>query len=112
MKLIIFQRLVKLKLLAIKNINKDIQYLDRLFIQITKQLEYIFSINLISYHKYSLHLQTLENILLKFNNLPNIYTLKHKLSIKEIRNKIDYLNDKLIGLCILCGLNNIFDLIQ
>jgi ATP-dependent Lon protease len=112
MKLIIFQRLVRLKLLAIKNINKDIQYLDRLFIQITKQLEYIFSINLISYHKYSLHLQTLENILLKFNNLPNIYTLKHKLSIKEIRNKIDYLNDKLIGLCGLCGLNNIFELIQ
>jgi endopeptidase La len=112
MELIIFQRLVKLKLIAIKNINKDLQYLEEIIFKTMKQLEYIFNMNLITYHKYSLHLQTLENILVKFNNLPNVYTLKNKLKISEIRKKINYLLEKIKCLIEFCGLYDIFNVIE
>ena len=112
MKLVIFQRFVKLKLIAIKNINHDLQLLDMYIFKVMEHLNNIFSLNLISYHKYSLHLQTLENILMKYNNLPNRYTLKNKMSILEIREKINFLFDKLKSLCEYCGIGSLFLLIQ
>ena len=52
MKLVIFQRLIKLKLISIKNINKDLILLEKNIYQTMNQLHYIFSLNLINYHKY------------------------------------------------------------
>ena len=112
MKLVIFQRLFKLKLISIKNINNDLLYLERIIYATMKQLNDLFASNLINYHKYSLHLQTLENILSKYNNIPNKYFLRSKLSILEMRVKINYLLDKTRKLCEFCGLNNIFDTIE
>jgi len=112
MKLVIFQRFVKLKLISIKNINQDLDLLDMYIFKLMEHLNNIFSLNLLSYHKYSLHLQTLENILMKYNNLPNRYSLKNKMSILEIREKINFLFDKLKSLCEYCGTPSLFLLIQ
>ena len=112
MKLVIFQRFVKLKLISIKNINQDLQLLDMYIFKVMEHLNNIFSLNLISYHKYSLHLQTLENILMKYNNLPDRYSIKNKLSVLEIREKINFLFDKLKSLCEYCGVSSLFALIQ
>jgi hypothetical protein len=112
MKLVIFQRFVKLKLIAIKNINQDLQLLDMYIFKVMEHLNTILSLNLISYHKYSLYLQTLENMLMKYNNLPNRYTVQYKLSILEIRKKINFLFDKLKSLCEYCGISSLFVLIQ
>ena len=112
MKLVIFQRFIKLKMLVFKNINKDLQYLEKTIELTMKQLNYLFSSYFITYHKYSLHLQTLENIMVKYNNLTNRYCFRSKMSIIEIRAKINYLLDKLRKLCEFCALSNIYDTIE
>ena len=112
MKLVIFQRFVKLKLIAIKHINHELQLIDTYIFKIMDHLNNSLSLNLISYHKYSLHLQTLETILSKFNNLPNKFTLKNKMSILEIREKINFIFDKLKSLCEFCGCSSLLSLIQ
>ena len=115
MKLVQFQRLVRLKLISIKNINNDIKLLERYIYDTMDKLYFLLSDNLITFNTYSLNVETLEEIITKFNKLPNIYSfktiIKNNITVLDIRTKIDKLKLELKFLCEKSGLKTIYDII-
>ena len=115
MKIVNFQRLVRLKLVSIKNINNDIKLLEKYIYDTMNNIELLLYNNLITFNTYSLNIETLEEIITKFNKLPNIYSfktiLKNKITVLDIRTSIDKIKLELKFLCEKCGLTTIYDII-
>ena len=60
-----------IKLLAIKNINKSIYHIYDIIYGIMNRINDSYRNNLISKHKYNIHLQNLENIVSQYDSVSN-----------------------------------------
>lgn len=116
MKLVVFQRYLKLKLISIKKINQDISKIDELLYHLSNKLDYLLTNNLIDFNSYYLNMTTLEEIFENYSKLPQKLTLqdilKKKYYISKIRKEINKLITKLKFLTETVGLNNLYNIID
>jgi hypothetical protein len=106
--IIYIQRKFRLYSKIYSKINTEIDTISHFIYELMLHITSIYNNELITQQIYFRNISKLEDIYTKFNVLPKKLTLfNNYLSLKQIRDIIIYINNKLIEICIECGMNNI-----
>jgi ATP-dependent Lon protease len=102
------QRKYRLYSKIYKKINNEIDIISNYIYTLMVHINNIYNKDLLNHQIYFRNISKLEDIYTKFNILPKKFTLfRNYLSLKQIRDIITYINNKLIEVCYECGMNSI-----
>jgi ATP-dependent Lon protease len=113
LKVIVYlQRRFRIKKIAFKSLNNDINYLNKIILTIINNVNNSYNTTIITQELYNTHIETVESIYFKLTKLPQKISFKTPISIRDLRKNIDIIIKDIKNIVEDTGCNTLFDTID